>query len=277
MEQVQILITKANGEQEPFDRAKLEHSLRRTGAAIDVRNAVADEVQRELKEGMSTRAIYKLAFELLRKERGKPLAARYSIKRAIMELGPSGFPFERFMGEIFKTLGYTEVHNNTIIKGKCVEHELDISARHNAIRMGAEAKFHNNPGLRTDVKVALYVRERFDDLKDHIDEGWLITNTRFTKNAIKYGKCSGLHMLGWDYPHGRGLEVLIEDASVHPITALTTLSKDARQKLLKDGIVLCRQLIQHLHELPEYGIHTNDIADVKTEVLGLCKGVSPNT
>lgn len=275
MEQGQILITKANGEQEPFDRRKLERSLRRSGAPRDVRDAVADEVERQLREGMHTQEIYKLAFELLRTERKKPLAARYSIKRAILELGPSGFPFERFVGEVLKAIGYHDVRNDIVVQGKCVEHEVDILAKNGETQMGAEVKFHNSPGLKTDLKAALYVRERFDDLSGSVDEGWLITNTRFTYNAIRYGKCSGLRMLGWNYPHGRGLEVLIEEAGVHPITALTSISNETRRQLLDDGIVLCRQMIAHLDNLHTYGVSQSEIETVTNEVIGLCQGVSP--
>jgi hypothetical protein len=98
-------------------------------------------------------------------------------------------------------------------------------------RIGIEAKFHNEPGGKTDIKDALYVYARYEDLKhapeasSRVDEGWLVTNTQFTRNAIRYAQCAGLRLLGWDYPRTRGLMTLIEEAKVHPLTCLTTLSE----------------------------------------------------
>ena len=61
-------------------------------------------------------------------------------------------------------------------------------------------KFHNELGMKSDLKVALYVKARVDDLKKHkaergerpIDEGWIITNTKFSKMAVQYANCNGM-------------------------------------------------------------------------------------
>lgn len=267
-------ITKADGTQEPFDPRKLDRSLKRVGASEQARTDIIGHITNEIKDGAPTEAIYAHAFELLKRERrDAPTAARYSVKRAVQELGPSGFPFERFVAEIFRSLGYTNVNTGVMVQGACVSHEVDVVAEHEKIRMGAEVKFHNNLGMKTDVKDALYVRARFDDLREgpeHIQEAWLITNTRFTENAIHYGQCRGLKLLGWDYPKRRGLEVLIDRAHVHPITTLTTITNETKRKLLDKNIVLCKNLLPELDNLHAYGVPRADNEDVAYEVKTLC-------
>ena len=198
-----------------------------------MRKRVIAGTKEKLYDGITTQEIYQYAFELLRDEEKRPVAARYSIKRAVLDLGPSGFPFEQFVAQIIKTMGYDNVKTGVAAQGKCVSHEVDVMAEHDGKHMAAEVKFHNSLGIKTDLKVALYVHARFEDLRNsshHIDEGWLITNTRFTRNVVKFATCSNLKLLGWDYPRGRGLEVLIDEAHVHPITALTTLTSKEKRR-----------------------------------------------
>src|SRR3989344_2359712 len=179
--------------------------------------------------GITTEEIYRRAFEILQKEEATPVAARYSIKRAVFALGPSGFPFEQFLAEVLRAHGW-KAQTGVALNGRCAPHEVDVFAEKNGRRIGVEAKFHNDAGGKTDIKDALYVHARYQDLRatpdtsSHVDEGWLVTNTRFTRNAIRYAQCSGLSLIGWDYPHGRGLLALIEEVKVHPLTCLTTLS-----------------------------------------------------
>lgn len=268
-----ILITKMNGEREPFNEQKLDRSLSRVGASPEVRKRVIELVTADLHDGITTQEIYQHAFELLRREEEQPVAARYSVKRAVLDLGPSGFPFEQFVAQIMKTMGYTDVATGVAVQGNCAPHEVDVMARHGEKHMAAEVKFHNSLGVKTDLKVALYVKARFDDLAgkgNHVDEGWLITNTRFTRNAARFGRCSGMHLLGWDYPRGRGLEVLIDEAGVHPITALTTLSNTEKRKLLENNIVLCRQLETSDEGLHGHGLPQEKHGKVRLEVEKLC-------
>ena len=262
-----------NGEQEPFIESKLDNSLKRVGASKEVREKIIRQIVSELREGMTTQEIYENAFNLLRKEEHDPVAARYSVKRAVLDLGPSGFPFESFVGKIFEAIGYTNVSTGVAMQGKCAPHEVDVVGEHEGKRIAAEVKFHNSLGVKTDLKVALYVKARFDDLSqrgENVDEGWLITNTRFTRNAARYGHCVNMQLLGWDYPRGRGLEVLIDEAGVHPITALTTLSHNEKRELLDNQLVLCRQIPSTPEEMSQYGIPHDRFEAIHKEATGLC-------
>ncbi len=269
-----VLVTKADGEQEPFDPAKLEFSLERVGASSTVRARIAARVLRELKPGMTTEEIYRHAFDMLRKEESTPIAARYSIKRAVFELGPSGFPFEQFLAEILRAHGWN-ARTGVALTGRCAPHEVDVLAVKQGKRIGIEAKFHNEPGGKTDIKDALYVHARYEDLKNspeassRLDEGWLVTNTRFTRNAIRYAQCSNLTLIGWDYPRTQNLLSLIEEAHVHPLTCLTTLSEGEKHRLLEQKVVLCKTVASR-HVLEEYGVKPARIPQVLEEAQQLC-------
>ena len=122
-----IQIVKANGEREPFSEFKLARSLRRSGSSPRLTEEIVNHIRKGLKQGTKTRDIYSRAREILEREK-EPLAARYNLKDGLMALGPSGHPFEAFVGEIMKTLGY-KVSLRQILKGKCVNHEVDVVAR----------------------------------------------------------------------------------------------------------------------------------------------------
>lgn len=272
----ELRVIKADGEEETFDPEKLNHSLERAGAAALARDYVITYITDLLQHApLSTEEIYKRAFALLKKRDQMPVAARYSIKRALFELGPSGYPFEEFFGEVLRSHGWRTEHS-VILRGKCVEHEVDVLAYKDGKRVGIEAKFHNTPGIKTDVKDALYVHARYHDLagaiepRDKVDEGWLVTNTRFTDQAIRYGECVGLPMISWDYPRRGNLLDLIEEGQVHPLTCLTTLTPTEKQNLLGSNIVLCRSVGTSGQILKEHGVHPNRIAAVQEEAQKLC-------
>ena len=269
-----ILVTKADGEQEPFDAGKLEHSLELAGASSTTRARIVAHLIKEMHPGIMTEEIYQHAFRMLQEDEHTPVAARYSVKRAVFSLGPSGFPFEQFVAAILRAHGW---HTNTgvALNGRFAPHEVDVLAEKDHKRVGIEAKFHNEPGGRTDIKDALYVKARYDDLRNtpemssRVDEGWLVTNTRFTRNAIRYAQCSGLTLIGWDYPRTRGLLTMIEEARVHPLTCLTTLSEGEKRRLLDQKIVLCKD-VQTKHLLQEFGVRPEKIPSVIEEANRLC-------
>jgi hypothetical protein len=269
-----ILVTKADGEQEVFDPAKLEGSLQSAGASSTMRARILARILPTLRSGVTTEEIYRQAFDILRKEETLPVAARYSIKRAIFELGPSGFPFEVFVAEVLRAHGW-QARTGVALNGRCAPHEVDVLAEKQGKRVGIEAKFHNEPGGKTDIKDALYVHARYEDLRrapeksSRVDEGWLVTNTRFTRNAVRYAQCSNLTLIGWDYPRTRGLFHMIESAGVHPLTCLTTLSESEKRRLMDNKIVLCKH-VGAKHLLEENGVKPAKIPQVLEEARMLC-------
>lgn len=274
-----ILIKKASGELLPFADDKLKRSLIRSGADPVLAEAITSEIKKHLYEGVSTRKIYKWAFALL-KEKSKPLAAKYHLKSGIMELGPSGFPFEKFISEILRYQGYT-TSVGQFVKGHCVNHEIDVIAEKADHHYMIECKYHNRPGTVCDVKIPLYIQARFKDveaawlkLEGHASkfhQGWVVTNTRFTADAIQYGTCMGLKLIGWDYPNGGSLRSQIDDLGLYPITCLTSLSKQEKEQLLAQKYVLCHEICNNDKALRDIGIKPARAAVIQEEARQLCK------
>ncbi len=274
------LVVKANGEYEPFNPDKLRESLSHAGVEHEVVEIVVEAILDGLTEGMSTKEIYHRAFSMLRKKRSsKPAAIKYSLRRAIAELGPSGYPFERFFGEILKRKGYS-VRVGIDVEGWCAPHEIDVSAHKDGVHHLVECKFHNNHGLRSDIKTALYVQARFEDLEkkylqdkvesERFHEAWLVTNTKFTSVAIQYGTCVGMHLIGWGYPKGEGLRELIEETSIYPITVLPSLSRAHKANLLARDIVTCCDLIHNQTALTDMGLSPKRITEVYNDIRLIC-------
>jgi hypothetical protein len=269
-----IMIRKANGELEQFDLQKLEYSLRHAHATPEIIQKVVAYMVQNVEEGMTTHEIYHKAFTFLHKLE-TPVAVRYSLRRAIMELGPSGFPFERFVAEILKTQGY-EAITDQVVLGSCVEHEVDVVAWNDKELIMTEVKFHNELGLKSDLKVVLYVKARFEDLAEttfnyggvnrKMTDGWLITNTKFTLSAIKYAECKNLKVIGWNYPVGNSLKDMIEKSGLHPITSLSSLSVHDKKSLLEKNIVLCKALVNDSALLQTIGLSDANIDSVIEEI-----------
>lgn len=272
-----VYIIKADGEREIFQREKLIESLQRVGTTSQVIDKIVTHIESDLMDDMSTTDIYRHAFALLRKYEQR-VVARYSLRRALIGLGPTGFPFEDYIGEIFKAQGY-KVEVGKIVKGHCVPHEVDLIAYNDSRLLMGEIKFHNELGYKTDLKVALYVKSRIDDLKASsffyggksrkLDEGLLITNTKFTQTAIDYGTCSGMTMIGWNYPAKGSLQELIEASGLHPLSCLSSLTVRNKHDLFQKKVVLCKSLLEDPTLLTSIGIRGDQLNQVIEEIKTL--------
>lgn len=278
-----IKIIKASGEKQTFSDAKLRRSLKRSGADHETISNVVQEITSQLKEGITTKEIYQQAFELL-KQYSKPQAARYKLKQAINDLGPSGFPFELFIAELLKQEGYA-TKTGVIVEGHCVKHEIDVIAEKDENHFMVECKFHNNQGIHCDVKIPLYIQSRFNDValkwkklpahQNKFHQAWLVTNTRFTTDAIAYGTCMGINLISWDYPKYLSLRERISNSGLYPITCLISLTVHEKGILLARGIVLCKQLCKTPTILSEIGIkNTQRIKDILREGKDVCSSRS---
>lgn len=273
-----IEIIKANGEKAIFQISKLIASLKKAGASKELANDIAASIRDELYSGMTTKEIYKKAFAQLRKH-SRPTAARYKLKKAIMELGETGYPFEKFVGALLASEGFkTQV--GVIVQGNCVTHEVDVIAKKDNHHYMCECKFHNRQGRNCNVKIPLYIQSRFKDVEqawlkksghEHkLHQGWIFTNTRFSIDAMKYGKCVGLKLVSWDYPENDGIKDRIDKLGVHPITCLTTLSSKEKKHLLNRNIVLCIELCKQPNLLKIIGINESRHNRILNEATELC-------
>jgi len=273
-----INIIKYSGEIEAFNIEKLKRSLRHSKASEKLVTEIADEIQLHLTEGMTTKRIYEIAYRML-KRKSKSGSARYKLKKAIMEFGPTGYPFEKFVGKILEYEGFkTEV--GVVMQGHCVTHEVDVTALKAKEHYLVECKFHSDQGRICNVKIPLYIQSRFKDLeaqwlkqKDHsmkLHKGWVYTNTRFSTDAIQFGECAGLGLVSWDYPENNNLKGRIDLSRLYPITALPSLSKQEKQKILNKGIVLCRQIWDNPTLLDDLGMTVSKKGNILNEANELC-------
>ena len=219
-----IQVIKADGRKQSFDPEKVKASLVRSGASKESIDQILVSLTGKLYDGIETREIYRLVYEQFRQLQDK-VSDRYGIKQWLMSLGPTGHPFEQLIGRMFTAMGY-RVQTAVIVKGECIDHEVDVIAEKEGEHILVECKYHNRPGGRCNSKTALYVQARFEDImayhQKHPETGktfhqiMLATNTKLTTNAIKYGQCKGMGLLAWRYPEKGGLEQLIEKYNLYP-------------------------------------------------------------
>ncbi len=251
----QIQILKASGERELFSQAKLFRSLRKAGASDMLVEQVWQRLLPEIEAGLTSDRLQKRAFRHLRGLR-KTVAARYQLKRAMMELGPSGYPFERLIGEVFRARGF-EVQVGQILNGRCVKHEVDVVGTLEKTLLLVECKYRNLPGYKCDVKVPLYIHSRFEDIRikrnlTHSEvQPWIATNARFSGDAVAYAGGVGLNLIGWDQPAGESLKDWLETLKLYPLTVLTSLNQTQKKYLLEHKLILCRDIL----ERPELLLH----------------------
>jgi hypothetical protein len=264
-----LKIIKASGQPEDFLIEKLVDSLIRSGASEDMAWDISKKVESQVTHGSHTKHIFRMAKRLLR-QYNRVSDMRYSIKKAIYSLGPAGYQFEKYFARILRTYGYS-VEVNRIIKGYCVTHEVDVFAGKDDKWHVIECKYHSNGGIPADVKIALYVHSRYADIKKAYDlmpekkvmiqQGWLVTNTRCSSDAIKYAECTGLKIVSWKYPEKESLEKMIEHNRLYPVTILSSVTRNSVETLFRNGIILAM-----------------DIADMEEETFmkksGLDKGLA---
>lgn len=278
-----MLIIKADGTEEEFKPEKLASSLRLAGAhGADIDRIVAEVEAFIEKSGgrlLTTHMIYQRAFKLLAASEDRPVVAKYSLRRAVFGLGPTGFPFEDFVARVFEAEGYA-TKTRLSIRGRCALHEVDVAGYRTDHSFVAEAKFHAQPGIKSDLQVALYSYARYLDLKAHpvcaedtcgIVSFLIVTNTKFSRAAIDYAHCAGIELLSWGYPHNNSLQDRVDRLGVYPITVLRGLTNAEKATLLKAGIILCKDILKNPEALQQHGIKRDTISVVLEESRQLCQ------
>ena len=214
------------------------------------------------------------------KKSNRTSASRYSLKRAIFDLGPTGYPFERLVAALLREKGF-KTSVSVILYGECVTHEIDVLAEKEGSVYAIECKFHSDANAVSNVKIPLYINSRFLDIQKqwntnsknttHLKQGWLVTNTRFTIDAINYAKCVGLNLLSWDYPLNNGIKDNIDSFDLYPITTLINLSKDEKTTLISKDIILVKELYENKIVLEKMQITSDRIVKILNEVKELYK------
>ncbi len=276
-----VSVIKASGQPQDFDIGKLVSSLVRAGASEEIAAEIAEKVAAQLTPRIRTKHIFRMARRLLHRY-NRAADMRYSIKRAIYALGPAGYQFEQYFARILREYGYA-VEVNKVMDGYCVTHEVDVFAVKDAVGCVIECKYHGNSGISTDVKTALYIHSRFTDIRNKFDanpgnpfsvgQGWLVTNTRCSSDAIRFAECVGLRIVSWRYPQKESLEKMIEDKRLYPVTILTSVRKNILDSLFRNRFILARDISEIDLEtfISRSSLETDIARNLKREADELCK------
>lgn len=241
-------IIKKSGLIEVFDENKLIKSLINVGVDYELAQKICEKIYNKIPDLIRADELWKMALkELKRYHLG--FATKYNIKKAIYNLGPSGYPFERYVAKILAEYGYETIINEWV-EGECSSYEIDIVAIKNGERYIVECKFHNQEGIKTDIKTVLYVFGRWVDIKVKYPylKSWLATNTKLSEEGIKFAECKNIKIIAWKYPPNESLENLIEEKAVYPITILLSGNKFIYRKLIENNFVIIQDLFRYKPE-----------------------------
>ncbi|MFA5228453.1 MAG: hypothetical protein WC446_01705 [Candidatus Paceibacterota bacterium] len=242
-----IEVLKFNKEREPFSSNKVYNSALRAGASFSLAKEISLEIEKEVYDGIKTADIFRKVKERL-KEKDIQLSMRFSLKEGIRQLGPEGFLFEDFTKKILSNYCMA-IKDGNIISGKCGRYEIDFLAENNETLFIGECKYRNKNNARIDINVSLKSYAILEDIKENNVfsqknlRSFIVTNTKFSKDSIKYSNCKGIKLLGWKYPEKRGLEKLIEEKKLYPVTILPALTKNIFTVFQKQGILLASEVL----------------------------------
>lgn len=273
MKNSDIKVKKYSGELATFDESRIRESASRVGVPAELQDDLVKHIKTKLYDGIPTKEIFHEIKNYLGAHNQQEFSTKYNLKSAILELGPSGYPFEKYIAQLLDKVGYS-TSTNQELRGKCISHEIDVVASKKGETSLIEAKFHSKQSVKTDVKVVLYINSRFNDIqsgwtKESTVVPWIITNARFTSDAIDYGNCQSIKLTSWDYPSGDSFRELVEKLELHPVTILDTASRKYKNLLLANGIVTCRQFIESKNDVSRY-IPAEDLDRMTKEATRVC-------
>jgi len=239
-----INVIKYSGKEETFSSKKVYDSVRRSGGSKVLADKIVAEIEKKAYLGIKTSEIYDQVKKGLKKEDIKA-SLRFNLKKGFRKLGPSGFPFEKYIAELFANRGF-KTKINQFIPGHCCTYEIDFTAERDGLLYIGECKYRNLYGGRVHSKDALANYARFLDIKGGRKnvKSVLVTNTKFTSKAIKYSKCVGVDLLGWRFPKGSGLQYLVEKHKLYPITILHSLNKSLLEVFINKKIMMVKDLLE---------------------------------
>lgn len=242
---------KWDGREESFQRKKIVRTLRRLGAPSDVADRIVEQIEASVYDGITTSEVLDMVFKGL--EEYKPaVALRRDLKTAVGEMKPAP-EFEEYVRLILRAHGY-KVVSNRVIQGFCVTHEIDGIAEKDGETIYLEVKHHAKPHNYTPFDVTLSAKAKWDDIKEGYKKGMnsqpfdrvlIVCNTKLTGHAKRYAECVGLDHIGWNAPEGHGLDRLIEESKLYPVTILKNLTEKERDNLSGHGILTLTQLVEN--------------------------------
>ena len=246
-----IFITKADGRRQQFNKDKIIQTCIRMGANRTIAESIANEIEKKVYVGMSTKKILQMIFTRLKKH--KPVMEHHIDLRRALSLMKSAPDFERFIQLLLSKHGY-QVTPNQIIHGKCAEHEVDGIVRDGGKTYILEVKHHYKFHTPTSLDVSRIARAILEDLEEgyeigvnnsKIDSALIVCNTKLSQHAKRYADCRGILHIGWSSGSNRDLQTMIEEKKLYPITFLKGLKTDIQKRFSTNGIVMLKQLTEY--------------------------------
>ncbi len=243
-------VTKADGTKQSFDRDKVFRTCSRMRVSQDLAEEITSKIEGKLYEGIKTKQILQMIFRYVAEYRPN-IKHQIDLREAICLLRPKP-DFEQFVVKLLEAEGY-DVISNQIVSGVCVEHEIDAIANKVEETVYVEVKHHFQPHTYTGLGVFLEAQATFEDLVEgnklgknrfSFSNALVVCNTKISDHAKRYAECRNIQHIGWKSPYERGLEFLIEDYKLYPITLLKGLDKITEAKLGDAGIILVKQLAE---------------------------------
>ncbi len=243
-----MYVTKADGTKELFDSEKVVKTCMRMGVTRQVAETVAKKIEMNLHDGMETSRILQMIFRYL--SRHKPSVKHLIDLRKALSMMKSKPDFEFFIQILLSENGY-EVTPNQIVKGKCVEHEVDAIASKNGLTYIVEVKHHFSYHALTGLDVSRIARAVYEDVTEgftlghnslKIDKAMIVCNTKFSEYAKRYAECRGIKQIGWSLPPDNNLQTMIVEKKLYPVTYLKGLTIKTTERLSQAGIILLKQL-----------------------------------
>ena len=260
-------VAKTNGELVEYNPRALRISLSKSGASKDEVDEVFDLLAKDIYDGMLTTDLFNLAFEYLKKYRNS-YAARYSLKRALSDLGPDGYYFEKYIRRLMETIGYNAI-NGEIIQGNAVTHEIDVIAQKDEILYFLECKFRNDLEAKISVTTPMYFMSRMIDICDNEytyfnktlkpTKGFLVTNAYLTSDSVDWANYYDVGLISWNYPETMSLKYLIDSLAIYPVTCLTTIFKDQHKFLLENDCLLVKDILEQEHHLKSLDLPEDEL------------------
>jgi hypothetical protein len=175
----------------------------------------------------------------------------YDLRKGLSLMTPKP-EFEIFVQILLAHNGF-EMSPNKTLDGNCVDHEVDAIAKKDGVTYFVEAKHHFNYHALTGLDESRIARAILEDViesyelgksKQKIDRAMIVTNTKYSEHAMRYGKCRNILQIGWNTPENLSLQDMIEERNLHPLSCLRDLKRDIRDKLVQSGIVLLKQVTE---------------------------------
>lgn len=237
-----MFVVKADGTKQEFSSGKIINTCVRSGLSRIEAEKIAKKIKSLFHEGMTTHEIFSLIQHEI-ESRTEKKSYYIRLRYAIANLDPVSF--ELYVQEILDANGY-KTSWNRLIKGKYVEHQVDVMAEKDDLRFLVECKHHFNSHRFTGLGTCLQVQARMEDInavRHTFNASWIFTNNKFSEHAKKYSKGIGIRLTGWRYERKFSIESMAHKSAVLPVTVLDITEQEAK-KLLDSKIITIQDVIE---------------------------------